>query len=71
MTVRNPAENPKRRWVMQATREWSQDFLEQTPEWAMRELQQALHEILPNPFEISQGAIHRCATRVPGQVMNR
>ena len=54
-----PGRESKRRWVMQATREWSQDFLEQTPEWAMREMQQALHEILPNPFEISQGAIHR------------
>ena len=25
----------------------------------MREMQQALHEILPNAFQVTQGAIHR------------
>lgn len=54
-----PGRKSKQRWVMQATREWSQDFLETPPEWAMGELQQALHQILPNAFEVNHGAIHR------------
>lgn len=54
-----PGRTSKRRWVMQATREWSQSCLEEPAEWAMQELQHALRDILPNAFDISQGAIHR------------